>query len=58
MLAELSAMVERVGAQLLIARDVGQVRDVLRQAGSAKALGRVYPTIDEAVEAARATPTP
>jgi len=39
-----------VGVQLLVARDVGQVRDVLRTAGEGGE--RVFPTVGQAVAAA------
>ena len=42
------------GVPLLLARDVGQVRDVLRQSEAAndKGVHRVFPTVEEAVSAA------
>jgi hypothetical protein len=40
--------VERVVA---VARDIGQVRDVLREAGADAPLVRVHPTIQDAVDA-------
>ena len=39
------------GVHLIVARDVGQVRDVLRRTGDEQR--HVYPTIPEAVAAAR-----
>ncbi|GAB2915533.1 SulP family inorganic anion transporter [Streptomyces heilongjiangensis] len=41
------------GVRLLLARDVGQVRDVLRTAGAGAELRHVYPTVRAAVDAAR-----
>jgi sulfate permease, SulP family len=49
MLTELAEDLARDGKRLLLARDIGPVRDVLRQAGSAVA---VYPSVDAAVAAA------
>ena len=45
MLDDLAADLEREGVQLAIARDVGQVRDLLAEAAHADALRRVYPTV-------------
>ena len=50
MLGELERDLSRGGVRLLVARDVGQVRDVLRQAEPDGPAG--YPTVDEAVAAA------
>ncbi len=50
MLGELERDLSRGGVRLLVARDVGQVRDVLRQAEPDGPPG--YPTVDEAVAAA------
>ena len=55
MLAQLADDLERRGVDLLIAHDVGQVRDVLRRSGAAVEPKRVYPGLQEAIEAARAT---
>jgi anti-anti-sigma factor len=52
MLVELSEDLERDGVRLYVAREIGQVRDVLRSADDAKHLARVFPTVDEAVQAA------
>ncbi|MGH2583556.1 MAG: SulP family inorganic anion transporter [Dehalococcoidia bacterium] len=54
MLAELAADLERDGVTLAIARDIGQVRDVLRGAGASDALAHVYPSVQAAVEGVRA----
>jgi anti-anti-sigma factor len=50
-LAELREDLDRAGVRLLFARDIGQVRDVVRHAADPE-LARFYPTIDAAVEAA------
>ena len=55
MLVELRDDLRRRGVELLLARGVGQVRDVLPRAGDAE---RVYPTVGEAVEAASSLPEP
>jgi SulP family sulfate permease len=52
MLDQLSDELKKHNVRLLIARDVGQVRDVLRRAGADEALLRVYPTVQGAVDAA------
>jgi high affinity sulfate transporter 1 len=49
-LDELAADLERRGVRVLLAREIGAVRDVLRRAGDAS--DHVYPTVQEAVEAA------
>jgi SulP family sulfate permease len=51
MLEELAADLQRDGVALVIARDIGQVRDVLRQAGADEPLVQVHRTIQEAVDA-------
>ncbi|MGE5234723.1 MAG: SulP family inorganic anion transporter, partial [Acidobacteriota bacterium] len=53
MLDELADELEARGVRLLLARDVGQVRDVLGAAEARKELKRVYPTVRAAVDAAR-----
>jgi SulP family sulfate permease len=61
MLVELADDLERDGVRFYIAREIGQVRDVLRSADDAKHLARVFPTVDAAVQAALAggtAPTP
>jgi SulP family sulfate permease len=52
-LDELADELEARGVQLLLARDVGQVRDVLGATEARKELRRVYPTVRAAVDAAR-----
>jgi anti-anti-sigma factor len=51
MLATLSEELDRQGVALLLAHDLGEVRDTLRQTGVRNELGpqSVFPTIDEAV---------
>ena len=39
--------------QLLLARDVGQVRDVLRRAGAEDRAAAVFPTVEDAVRRVR-----
>ncbi|MFJ9714558.1 SulP family inorganic anion transporter [Streptomyces sp. NPDC101213] len=56
MLDELTDDLGDLGVRLLLARDVGQVRDVLRAAEAAPGLRRVYPTVRAAVESAEAGP--
>lgn len=53
MLDELAEELEARGVRLLLARDVGQVRDVLRTAEAKTELRHVYPTVQAAVDAAR-----
>jgi SulP family sulfate permease len=50
-LEELAADLERRGIRLLVAHDVARVRDVLRRSGATD-LAHVYPTVQEAVQAA------
>jgi SulP family sulfate permease len=52
MLDELTGELEARGVRLLLARDVGQVRDVLRTAAARAQLRHVYPTVRAAVDAA------
>jgi hypothetical protein len=54
MLDELAADLERDGVSLLLARDVGQVQDVLGRVDPEQTSAAVYPTVREAVAAARA----
>lgn len=53
MLDDLAEELEARGGRLLLARDVGQVRDVLRTSEGGTELRRVYPTVRAAVDAAR-----
>jgi anti-anti-sigma factor len=54
MLAELADELQHQDVGLLIARDIGQVRDVLRHATEDDQLTHMYPTVQAAVEAAGA----
>jgi sulfate permease, SulP family len=56
MLEELAEDLRRDGVALVIARDIGQVRDVLRRAGADAPLVQVHRTIEDAVEAALGAP--
>jgi MFS superfamily sulfate permease-like transporter len=51
MLEELAEDLRRDGVALVIARDIGQVRDVLRRAGADAPLVQVHRTIQDAVDA-------
>lgn len=53
MFDELTEDMEARGVRLLLARDVGQVRDVLGAADAKAELRHVYPTVRAAVDAAR-----
>lgn len=55
MLAELAQDLDRRGITLLFARDVGQVRDVVRSTEDRLAT-RIFATIDQAVDAAKRQP--
>jgi SulP family sulfate permease len=52
MLAQLRRDLDRAGVRLFVARDIGQVRDVLDRAEGGA--GRIFPTVDAAVAAAHA----
>ena len=52
MLADLAHNLRSRGTRMLVARDVGQVRDVLRRVEVPEIVVGVYPTVDAAVEAA------
>jgi sulfate permease, SulP family len=52
MLADLAHNLRSRGTRLLVARDVGQVRDVLRRVEVPEIVVGVYPSVDAAVEAA------
>jgi SulP family sulfate permease len=58
MLEELAEDLRRDGVALVIARDIGQVRDVLRRAGADAPLVEVHRTIKDAVDAALAGDVP
>jgi sulfate permease, SulP family len=51
MLADLTDELHHHGVHLVIARDVGQVRDVLRHVVDHPALQQVYPTVQAALDA-------
>lgn len=57
MLVDLHDELARVGLRLLIAREVGQIRDVLRHAGAERLTDHVHPSVDDAVQAANTTPS-
>jgi sulfate permease, SulP family len=52
MLSQLRGDLDRAGVRLLVARDIGQVRDVLRRAG-AEDEAVVFPSVEDAVSRAR-----
>ena len=52
-LAQLRDDLERDGVQLLLARDIGQVRDVLHRAGAEDEAAGVFPTVEDAVRRVR-----
>ncbi len=54
MLAGLAGRLEDVRRTLVIAHDIGQVREVIRLEGAADEV-RVYPTVEAAIEAPSAT---
>jgi hypothetical protein len=58
MLVPLTGDLRRSGVELVIARDVGQVRDVLRRAETDTPLPRAHPTVREAVEAVSGPESP
>jgi len=55
MLADLAEELQHRHVELVIARDIGQVRDVLRNVVDNPALDQVYATVQAAVDAVRAT---
>jgi MFS superfamily sulfate permease-like transporter len=56
MLAELTESLEREGVRLLVTRQIGQVRDVVRRAATDETPEAVYPTVRAAVQAAQQPP--
>jgi MFS superfamily sulfate permease-like transporter len=56
MLAELTESLEREGVRLLVSRQIGQVRDVVRRVAADTAPEGVYPTVRAAVQAAQRSP--
>ena len=53
MLTDLADDLDRRGVRLVLAHDIGQVRDLIRRAEGEEALRRVYPTVQDAVDAVR-----
>jgi MFS superfamily sulfate permease-like transporter len=53
MIEQLAGDLERSGVQLVLARDIGQVRDVLREAGTEGPHVEIYPDVQHAVAAVR-----
>ena len=53
MLAELTQSLEREGVRLLVTRQIGQVRDVVRRVATDTTPEGVYPTVQAAVQAAQ-----
>jgi SulP family sulfate permease len=51
MLVQLDDELARRGVRLVVARDIGQVRDVLRRTGEDGPLLSAYPTVQQAVDA-------
>ena len=56
MLAELTLSLEREGVRLLVSRQIGQVRDVVRRVATETTPEGVYPTVQAAVQAAQRPP--
>jgi len=56
MLVLLNDDLERQGVRLVVARDVGQVRDVLRRSEAGRRLPATYPTVQAAVDAVGQAP--
>ncbi|HTO01293.1 MAG TPA: SulP family inorganic anion transporter [Microthrixaceae bacterium] len=56
MLIDLDEDLERRGVKLLLARDIGQVRDLLEAAGAGELVSRTYPSVALAVNACSKTP--
>jgi anti-anti-sigma factor len=56
MLLDLTGDLRRQGVELVISRDVGQVRDVLRRAEDQATLPRTFPSVQDAVDAVGQTP--
>jgi anti-anti-sigma regulatory factor len=55
MVVRLGTLLAARGTRLVLARDIGQVRDVLGRVGDVDAT-TVYPSVSAAVEAVRAVP--
>ncbi len=58
MLNQVEQTLAASNVSLLIARDIGGVRDVIRRAGSEAELQRVFPSVQAAVDAATSGPAP
>ena len=58
MLGETTAELQRAGVRLVIARDIGQVRDVLAVAEGPSGPGEYFRSLQHAVDSARAHPGP
>jgi high affinity sulfate transporter 1 len=56
MLGQVADALDEEQVDVFIARDIGAVRDVLRRTGSAELLLRVFPSVQDAVDAALAQP--
>ena len=56
MLAELAETLERGGVRLLVTREIGQVRDVVRRVAAGTPPVGIYPTVRAAVQAAQPRP--
>jgi SulP family sulfate permease len=54
--AELTESLEREGVRLLVTRQIGQVRDVVRRVATDETPEAVYPTVRAAVQAAQQPP--
>jgi MFS superfamily sulfate permease-like transporter len=57
MLAQLARDLDRDGIALFVARDIGQVRDVIRTESTDQVVNNIYPTVDAAVSVAREHPS-
>jgi SulP family sulfate permease len=58
MLRDLNQQLRRNGVRLVVARDVGQFRDVLRSAVPDAKFDATYPSVDAAVKAAASASAP
>jgi MFS superfamily sulfate permease-like transporter len=58
MLDTLAADLEREGVELVLARDVGEVRDLVHHSARTPGLRRTYPTVRAALAALTSPPTP
>ena len=58
MISRLIDELDRKGVRFAMARDVGQVRDVIAAAGGEGSAHHVYPTVDDAVRAVSTSPDP